>query len=240
HLLDAPDLLDHGLERRGEERLGRLGRGAAPVGRDDQARQPRVRQEFDGQVAPRRDAEQRHGEIRHAHGHGPPDREPDHRSVIRVRGGSEARGSPPAYTVSRAACCGACPAGAPAGARGARPTSPRSRAAPPSTRTYATGTTMSVSAVAMVRPPMTAIASGARRSAPRPMPSAIGSRPSTVVTVVIRIGRRRARPASRIASRVGTPRSRAWRMKSTFTIASLTTMPTRITRPIKLIVLMPA
>ena len=42
-----------------------------------------------------------------------------------------------------------------------------------------------------------------------------------------------------MASRTVAPRSRACTMNSTFTIASLSTMPTRITTPISEIVLIP-
>ena len=90
--------------------------------------------------------------------------------------------------------------------------------------------------MATTRPPITAMARGARRSAPRPMPSASGVSPQTVVTVVMTMGRRRTLPASRIASRSAAPRARAWLMNSTLTIASLTTMPTRMTTPIRLMV----
>ena len=99
---------------------------------------------------------------------------------------------------------------------------------------------MSVRAVALIKPPMTTTASGARRSDPRPSPSAIGVNPSTVVTVVMMMGRRRTLPASSIASRRARPCRRIRLMKSTLTIASFTTMPTRITMPIRLIVLRPA
>ena len=90
--------------------------------------------------------------------------------------------------------------------------------------------------MATTSPPITAMASGARRSAPRPMPRASGVRPQTVVTVVMTIGRKRTFPASRIASRSAAPRARAWLMNSTFTMASLTTMPTRMTTPMRLMV----
>ena len=72
-----------------------------------------------------------------------------------------------------------------------------------------TGTTMRVSKVATRSPPITAMASGALRSAPRPMPRAMGVRPRTVVTVVMTMGLRRTRPASRMASRRARPWSRA-------------------------------
>ena len=48
---------------------------------------------------------------------------------------------------------------------------------------------------------MTVIAMGARTSAPSPAPIAIGTRPSTAASVVMRMGRRRLGPASRMASR---------------------------------------
>ena len=83
-----------------------------------------------------------------------------------------------------------------------------------------------------VTPPITVIAIGARSSAPSPMPIAIGTRPRMVVSFVIRIGRRRARPAATIASTLSSPRSRAWFTASISTIDWLTTMPASMIRPI--------
>jgi len=51
----------------------------------------------------------------------------------------------------------------------------------------------SVSTVDIRSSPITVNAIGVRSSLPSPSPSAIGSRPSTVVDVVIRIGRRLVR-----------------------------------------------
>ena len=53
--------------------------------------------------------------------------------------------------------------------------------------------------------PITVTAIGVRISEPSPSPSAIGVRPSTVVRVVIMMGRRRRRPASMTASTAGKP-----------------------------------
>src|SRR5207245_2021268 len=55
---------------------------------------------------------------------------------------------------------------------------------------------------------MTAIASGWFASVPTPKASAIGRRPTTVVRTVIKIGRRRIRPARGTATRRGAPRRR--------------------------------
>ena len=52
---------------------------------------------------------------------------------------------------------------------------------------------------------MTASASGRCSSAPAPMPSASGTRPNSVHSVVIRIGRSRIRAASYTASCSGHP-----------------------------------
>ena len=73
--------------------------------------------------------------------------------------------------------------------------------------------------------------SGRRISAPSPAPSASGSAPSIAAIVVIRIGRKRSRHASKIASRVESPRARsASSAKSIIMIAFFFTMPiSRIT-----------
>ena len=92
--------------------------------------------------------------------------------------------------------------------------------------------TKSVSAVALKSPPKIAIASGARRSAPLPMAIAMGSTPSNVVSVVMMIGRRRARAASTIASRTASPCRRSLLIRSITTIALLSTIPTRMMIPI--------
>ena len=57
------------------------------------------------------------------------------------------------------------------------------------------GMTIKVSNVEEVRPNITVSAIGVRISAPSPSPKAIGIKPSTVVAVVIRIGRNRIAPA---------------------------------------------
>src|SRR5438093_1362387 len=53
-----------------------------------------------------------------------------------------------------------------------------------------------------------AVASELDQSQPMPIPSAVGISPAMIAKVVIRIGRRRVRHASTIASRSGTPRAR--------------------------------
>ena len=57
----------------------------------------------------------------------------------------------------------------------------------------------------MIRPPMTAIASGCCICAPGPKPAASGTSPRIVHKLVIKIGRNRVRPALRRASRSGIP-----------------------------------
>jgi hypothetical protein len=91
--------------------------------------------------------------------------------------------------------------------------------------------TSSVRKVVRSTPPITVIAIGARTSAPSPIPSAIGSSPSMVVSLVIRMGRRRILPASMMASRFDRPRSRAWLTASISTIDWLTTIPASMMSP---------
>ena len=73
---------------------------------------------------------------------------------------------------------------------------------------YATGTTRSVNAVDVMRPPIVAIEIGARNSAPSPVDAADGHMPKIMAKVVIRIGRRRMGPALRMASLTDSPSSR--------------------------------
>ena len=63
------------------------------------------------------------------------------------------------------------------------------------------------------------------------LPTAIGSRPKTVVKVVMRMGRKRCVPASTRASKRSTPLARRRLAISMSTMALLTTTPTRITVP---------
>ena len=88
-----------------------------------------------------------------------------------------------------------------------------------------------------VNPPITARASGRLVSLPSPIPSAIGIKPTIVATVVIRIGRRRVRPASMVASSSGLPRPRSTLAKSTSSTPFDTTMPTIMMMPMKLFTL---
>src|SRR6266849_5719067 len=74
---------------------------------------------------------------------------------------------------------------------------------------YATGTTSKVSSKQSVCPPMMVTAIEARCSEPAPMPIATGSSPAMMESVVIRMGRRRTRFASMIASRTGIPWARS-------------------------------
>src|SRR5262249_16487961 len=64
----------------------------------------------------------------------------------------------------------------------------------------ATGITMRVNSMLASRPPITAIASGCCICAPGPRPNASGRSPRIAVRLVMRIGRKRARPASTSAS----------------------------------------
>ncbi len=71
-----------------------------------------------------------------------------------------------------------------------------------------------------------AMPSGRRISAPSPAPSASGSAPSMAASVVIMIGRKRSRQASKIASREFMPCSRsAASATSIIMIAFFFTMP---------------
>ena len=58
--------------------------------------------------------------------------------------------------------------------------------------TYITGSTSKVSAVAVINPPITTVASGRCTSAPAPLLNAMGRKPSEATEAVISTGRRRA------------------------------------------------
>jgi hypothetical protein len=93
---------------------------------------------------------------------------------------------------------------------------------------------ISVIKVETVRPSITTRAMGAWTSPPSPWPSAIGIIASTVVSVVMRIGRSRVRPACSTACRRGRPSRRRRRfMESNRTMALLTTMPASMITPMK-------
>ena len=95
------------------------------------------------------------------------------------------------------------------------------------------GTTSNVRIVDVITPPMTATPSGLRKSAPSPLPSAIGNIPATSANVVIRIGRRRIAPASISAVRSDTPPcSRCHFAKSISRIAFFATIPASRITPI--------
>lgn len=98
---------------------------------------------------------------------------------------------------------------------------------------YSTGITSKVSRVALVRPPITVMARGPCTSAPSPMPSARGTSPSTVVAVVMRMGRIRRRPALRTAASRSSPSSRRRLIASTRTMALLTTTPASTMTPMR-------
>src|SRR5216110_1889294 len=68
-----------------------------------------------------------------------------------------------------------------------------------------TGVVYSVSSWLTMRPPTMAMPSGCRSSAPTPPPNASGTPPSSAAIVVMRIGRKRSRHASSMASRAGRP-----------------------------------
>ncbi len=82
-----------------------------------------------------------------------------------------------------------------------------------------------------LRPQTITNASGCSISEPSPRPSARGVIPSTVVSVVIRIGRRRRLAAVLIASSVDGFFPRSISICSTSTMALLTTMPASMIRP---------
>src|SRR6266576_687223 len=97
---------------------------------------------------------------------------------------------------------------------------------------YATGTTNSVSAVEKKTPPTIAYPSGFRAAEPAPTPQATGTAPMIVATDVMRIGRRRMRPASRTAATVSKPFSLSWFVYSTSRIEFLQTSPIKRIIPI--------
>ncbi len=81
---------------------------------------------------------------------------------------------------------------------------------------------------------MMAMPSGWRSSEPSPKPIASGSAPSAAARVVIRIGRKRSRQASRTASTALQPCARsASSAKSMIRIAFFLTMPIRRKTPIR-------
>ena len=82
-----------------------------------------------------------------------------------------------------------------------------------------------MSSMLVIRPPMTAIASGCCICAPGPSPIASGTRPRMVQRLVIRIGRNRVRPALSKASWSGIPWSRNWPMYSIKMIPFFTSRP---------------
>ena len=84
-----------------------------------------------------------------------------------------------------------------------------------------------------INPPMIVMPSGRRSSEPVPLPSASGSAPSMAAIVVMRIGRKRRRQASKIASRGLLPSCRsAASAKSTIMMAFFFTMPMSRMMPI--------
>ena len=81
------------------------------------------------------------------------------------------------------------------------------------------------------RPPTTATPSGCLSSELAPAPSAIGSVPISAASVVIMIGRKRMRQASRIASSGAAPARCRCSAKSIIMMAFFLTMPISIRMP---------
>ena len=77
-LFDTLDQLDGRLQRRGEERFDRLGRGAPPGGLDSQPGQLGVGHQLDRDILPRAHAEKRDGNVPHRDRHRPPHAQLDH------------------------------------------------------------------------------------------------------------------------------------------------------------------
>ena len=78
---------------------------------------------------------------------------------------------------------------------------------------------------------MTTVARGRWTSAPVPVASAMGRKPSEATSAVINTGRRRVRALSRMASSSDLPSSRSWLMKVTSTNPFKTAMPERAMKP---------
>ena len=95
-----------------------------------------------------------------------------------------------------------------------------------------TGVVKSVSAWLTISPPTIVMPSGWRSSEPTPQPIISGSAPSSAAIVVIMIGRKRRRLASKIASRGESLRSRSASIaKSIIMMAFFFTMPIRRMMP---------
>jgi len=87
--------------------------------------------------------------------------------------------------------------------------------------------------VEVIRPPMTVMAMGWRKSLPVPRPIATGSMPRMSARVVIRMGRRRIGPATLSAWWMSIPRCRRILfVRSTSRIEFLVTRPKSRIRPI--------
>ncbi len=72
---------------------------------------------------------------------------------------------------------------------------------------------------------MTTMAMGERNSLPVPRPSAVGSMPSTMAALVMRMGRSRRGPALRTASAAESPSRTCWSAPSTRRMPFLVTRP---------------
>ena len=91
-----------------------------------------------------------------------------------------------------------------------------------------------MSRVEVTRPPITTRATGADTNAPPPAsPVAIGTSAAMVPTAVIRMGRRRWREPSTMASPSSMPLLRFWLIRSISTMALVMTMPMSISMPIR-------
>ena len=80
-------------------------------------------------------------------------------------------------------------------------------------------------------PPMTTVARGRCTSAPVPVASAIGTKPSEATSAVIKTGRKRVSDPSVMASSSGLPSARSLLMKEIITMPLSTATPERAMKP---------
>ena len=110
-------------------------------------------------------------------------------------------GQPPTWPPpARAPGRGGCRPAVPAPARNQAPRSPATPDRRCRSARRARAARASVSSVALTRPPMTTVASGFCTSAPVPVASAIGTKPSEATSAVMSTGRSRVSAPSQIAS----------------------------------------
>ena len=93
------------------------------------------------------------------------------------------------------------------------------------------GSTIRVSRVALIRPPMTTVASGRWISAPVSVAMAMGTKPSEATSAVIATGRNRVMAPSRMASRFGRPSATSCLMKVSMTRPLRTATPESAMNP---------